>query len=230
MSQYNRLQDNDFIVNKWSKTEISVGQSSSLQSNLSFLVEKQNVDTEIFSMSCCNHLLLRWSLRLYGFCPSNDNKIHLCLWIYRFIMFLCLCLGFWSLQGIQSDNHGSNYLATIVDFVYPSIYVVSILYFVHSNHFWKACSIRSFVMTKYTRYYITIFLISGIITTFSVGSWQKLIWKTAHVDSQDTIQLIMWSIFYITFLLRLYILFLTAIVFWLIIASSMCNPSIIKNQ
>eukprot|EP01083_Nonionella_stella_P082601 228003_1 len=222
MDDYN-LQDNDHLNVgdiESSPAERDLRGQRALYADLSFLVRKtstsaMSVKSEIFSINCCKHTLLKWSLCLYGFSPSSE-KYNCCQWIYRFIIFVCVCMGFWSLKGLSTYNHGSNYLATIVDFAYPSIYVTSLIYFTNSNHFWKACSIRDFVMTDYTRRYITVFLLFGILTTFGVATWQKLIWFNEHVHHWKSMRFVMWLVFYITFLLRLYILFLSAIIFWLV--------------
>ena len=84
-------------------------------SNVSFLAEKSNLDAHKYgSIQCCPHVLLRCSLALYGFSPTNskDSVVRRTfLILYRFVMVICLSMGFYSIRGVTANNHGSNYLA-----------------------------------------------------------------------------------------------------------------------
>lgn len=83
--------------------------------NVSFLAEQSKPDDHKYgSIQCCPHWLLRCSLALYGFTPQNnrDSSVRrIFLIFYRFLMVICLSMGFYSIQGVTSNNHGSNYLA-----------------------------------------------------------------------------------------------------------------------
>eukprot|EP01084_Bolivina_argentea_P201459 344352_1 len=194
------------------------------EKKISFLVEKSSniynlCSSKYRSIHRCQNKFLRYSLIFYGFVPDTSTRKRLnniCKWIHRLFILLCLTMGFYSIEGITSQNHGSNYLTAMVDFVYPFFYCAALPYFVKSTHFWKICSIGSFVMTNYAQKYITLFLLFGLFISVSVASWQKLVWREQHVHTAVyNIEFIMWLTFYITFIVRIYILFLAAIIFWI---------------
>eukprot|EP01083_Nonionella_stella_P310293 1101923_1 len=159
------------------------------QQILSYLVEKNAsasiLSLEYSSIGCCQNRMLRYSLMFYSFIPNSksQNKLYFIIkWIHRLLMLISLSMGFYSIEGITHSNHGSVYLTLILDFVYPLFYCASLSYFTKSTHFWKLCSIRSFVILQ---------------------------------NHQYDIYFAIWIVFAVTMVLRIYILFLAAMVFWI---------------
>eukprot|EP01083_Nonionella_stella_P126644 383409_1 len=193
------------------------------QQILSYLVEKNAsasiLSLEYSSIGCCQNRMLRYSLMFYSFIPNSksQNKLYFIIkWIHRLLMLISLSMGFYSIEGITHSNHGSVYLTLILDFVYPLFYCASLSYFTKSTHFWKLCSIRSFVMTHYAHTYVTCFLIFGLSASLGLATWQKLVWKDQHLQNhQYDIYFAIWIVFAVTMVLRIYILFLAAMVFWI---------------
>ena len=198
------------------------GSVSAKDNKIPFLVEtNQRYDfyCDYKSIACCPNKLLRYSLMIYGFVP-NSTPSKKCMtilkWIHRLLILISLSMGFYSVEGITNTNHGSTYLTVILDIVYPLFYCVSLPYFTQSDHFWKICSIRGFVMTKYAQTHISIFLLFGLIVSLSMATWQKWIWKEEHLeDGVYNAAFALWLVFYITFILRIYTLFLCTITFWI---------------
>ena len=72
---------------------------------------------------------------------SLKNRFILLIgWIHRLLIFFCECLGFYSVTGINSGNKGSNYLALIINIVYPTIYISMLIYVENGPHFWNLCN------------------------------------------------------------------------------------------
>ena len=71
-------------------------------------------------------------------------------------------------------------------------------------------------MTPFARRYVSYLLALGILASVSIATWQKWIWKEQHVaDGVYDVEFVLWLIFYGTFMLRLYLLFVAAAVFWM---------------
>ena len=82
-------------------------------------------------------LILKLSLKLYGFVPIQRIYfiMQMLQYIHWFLVLLCMSLGFYSFTGINNENHGSNYLALLVDFVYPFLYLSLLNNFQYKKHF-----------------------------------------------------------------------------------------------
>ena len=173
-------------------------------------------------ISDCPHQLLKYCLLLYGF--TDEFKLFSLLTIWRIFIFLCLCFGYYALAEIDPNQYKSNHSADYIvialeDVLYPGLYIIMQIYFSQKKHFWILCSDKSTAFTRKLSQYLTRVLLLSIFISITAATLQKWSWANAHKitwSNTDTLTLIIYFGFYITFIIRLFELFLLSIIFVII--------------
>ena len=184
-------------------------------------MKEPNIDYA-FTINDCQHPLLRFSLKLYGFEPVTvyNSCYGLYILIKRIIISICLLLAFYSIEGITHAHGGSNYITLITNCVYIFIYVTLLKYFC-DTHFWKLMKSNTWkilIKNKSIKFTINFTLIISFLLSMGLATYSKMEWykQQKNISLKHWKNFLFFIIYAITFVLRLYETFFVAIVFWVI--------------